>query len=415
MTDLKKIDLNKVHSDYMKNIDQEQFWETELIHVHQKNNSFTTATVLKIKKNKKTEMTSVKVKFTDSGRTDYVDLRECRKLVLEGPRQLRRRSSENVEVSFPKVVAKKAKQVAKIDAVSDPRTSKKSTPSILKRKGDSVQNKPSKISVPRTTVPDSPNPSPFFTNKTTDFGTAVSQSFPDLNKNINKNEKPPKISKNKMNLAEYQTESTIKSVKKSMDQDEKIEKLLAENKKHKTKISRLEKDAKENKQATIAEIEEIQRHDETKSKSLSRAHEKEMREKEELWEIEKENYEKIQQDLKNSLVEKENELQDVRRSAMSDGEQLVISSLKGIQDRLKPARKRRKEIMKGTKPFEKEFFGENNTESYVTCTQEIEFGKADPDIKRELYLESLQNQNFIYNYVNESLAKCNESQNNGEK
>ena len=218
-----------------------------------------------------------------------------------------------------------------------------------------------------------------------------------------------------MNLAEYQTESTIKSVKKSMDQDEKIEKLLAENKKLKTKISRVEKDAKENKQATIAEIEEIQRYDETKSKNLSRAHEKEMREKEELWEIEKENYEKIQQDLKNSLVEKENELQDVRRSAVSDGEQLVISSLKGIQDRLKPARKRRKEIMKGTKPFEKEFFGENNTESYVTCTQEIEFGKADPDIKRELYLESLQNQNFIYNYVNESLAKCNESQNNGEK
>ena len=117
----------------------------------------------------------------------------------------------------------------------------------------------------------------------------------------------------------------------------------------------------------------------------------------------------------NKIVEKENELQDARRSAMSDGEQLVISSLKGIQDRLKPARKRRKEIMKGTKPFEKEFFGENNTESYVTCTQEIEFGKADPDIKRELYLESLQNQNFIYNYVNESLAKCNESQNNGEK
>jgi hypothetical protein len=408
MTDLKNIDLDQVHLDYMKNIDQEEFWEGELIHVHQKNSSFTTATVLGVQKNNQTEMTSVKVRF-DSGRTINVDLKECQKLVLTGPRQLRRRSSQNSERSessersemakFPKTT--KNYNSAKVDTdkvrrVSDPRM-KNSPPGILKRKGDFVQ-KPSQMLMPKNTIS-----SPFFTNKTTDFATAVSQTYPD----VNKNKKPAKVPKNKMNLTEYQTESSIKSVAKSMDQDEKIEKLSADNKKLRTKIAKVEKESKENKQTMISEIEELRRYDSVKTEKLSRAHAKELRKQKELWEIEKENHEKIVKNLNEKMSEKNAELENVRKTAVGDGEQLVISSLKGIQDRLKPARKRRKEIMRGVKPFEKEFFGENNLESYVTATQDIEFGNAGEDLKRQLYLESLQNQNFIYKYVNESLAKCN--------
>merc|ERR1711976_289421 len=210
---------------------------------------------------------------------------------------------------------------------------------------------------------------------------------------------------NRMKFSEYQAQSVAKAI----DQKDEINKL-------KNEVQRLRSLLKHQEETFEIEIDLLEKKHSKDLKKLEDGFQNELEQKSNEIHRLKIKYNDVDIEHKQyvSLLEQKHademqKLQKDSKNSEKKSEYLLVDSFRKIERQLKSFRRRKKEILRGTVPFCPTKVEGSKHETYVTGREDDEFGRMDDDLKRQVFLEVLQNQNYIIRYVADMLTKLDKN------